>query len=80
MNLFVSLSVKMVVSREKNLTCATFCKCVNESLLDNNVLEPGYPRRISWATARRWLHNLGFRVIKKQKGIFKKDDCSWFPQ
>lgn len=36
---------------KKNLTCATFCKWVNESLLVNNVLEPGYPRRISLATA-----------------------------
>ena len=39
------------VRGKKNLTCATFGKWVNESLLVNNVLEPGYPRRISLATA-----------------------------
>ena len=58
------------VRGKKNLTCATFCKWVNDSLLVNNVLEPGYPRRNFLATARRWLHNLGFRVIKKQKGTY----------
>ena len=54
--------------REKNLTAAGFCNWVNEVLLANNVLEPGYPRRVSVTTALHWLHNLGFQVIKKKKG------------
>ena len=58
------------VKGKKNMTCGIFCHWVNESLLVNRVLEPGYPRKISLATARRWLHNLGFQVIKKQKGTY----------
>jgi hypothetical protein len=43
---------------------------VNEVLLTNQVLEPGYPRKISVSTACRWLHNLGFEVIRKKKGTY----------
>ena len=41
-----------------------------EVLLPNNVLESGYPRRLSIATALHWLHNLGFQVMKKKKGTY----------
>ena len=58
------------VKGKKNLTAAAFCSWVNEVLLANNVLEPGYPRRVSVTTALRWLHNLGFQVIKKKKGTY----------
>ena len=30
-----------------NLTSLSFCQWVNEDLLPNEVLEPGFPRRIS---------------------------------
>ena len=58
------------VKGKKNLTAAAFCSWVNEVLLVNNVLEPGYPRKVSVATAQRWLHSLGFQVIKKKKGTY----------
>ena len=55
---------------KKNLTAAAFCHWINEVLLLNSVLEPGYPRKVSLSTALRWLHNLGFQVIKKKKGTY----------
>ena len=58
------------VKGTKNLTSVSFCKWVNEVLLMNSFLEPGYPRKISLSTALRWLHNLGFEVIKKKKGTY----------
>jgi len=58
------------VKGKRNLTAGAFCQWVNGCLLVNNVLEPGYPRRISISTALRWLHNLGFQVIKKKKGTY----------
>ena len=44
-----------------------FCKWVNEGLLPNSTLEPGFPRKIGLET---WLHHLGFEVLTVQKGIF----------
>ena len=55
------------VKGKKNLTAAAFCHWINEVLLHNSVLEPGYPRRVSLTTALRWLHNLDFQVIKKKE-------------
>ncbi len=52
------------VKRKQNLTAVSSCHWVNEVLLVNNVLEPGYPRQISLSTANRWLHMLSFEVIK----------------
>ena len=49
---------------------AAFCSWVNEVLLVNNVLEPGYPRKVSVATALLWLLSVGFQVIKKKKGTY----------
>jgi len=54
------------VKGKKNLTAAVFCHWINEVLLLNSVLEPGDPRRVSLTTALRWMHNLGFQVIKRK--------------
>ena len=53
-----------------NMTAIDFGKWVNKSLLPNSTLEPGYPRKVSVETARRWLHQLGFEIITPRKGIF----------
>ena len=53
-----------------NLTAAAFCQWVNNELLPNTVLDPGYPRRVSVETARKWLHDLGFKVLQMSKGVF----------
>ena len=43
---------------------------MNEDLLSNETLEPGFPRKISVETARKWMHELGFEVVTKKKGTF----------
>ena len=53
-----------------NLTSSAFCQWVNNDLLPNSVLEPGYPRRVSVETARKWLHELGFDILQLSKGVF----------
>ena len=53
-----------------NLTASAFCQWVNNELLPNSVVEPGYPRRVSVETARKWLHGLGFDVLQLSKGVF----------
>ena len=53
-----------------NLTAGAFCQWVNNELLPNSVLEPGYPRSVSVETARKWLHELGFNVLQMSKGVF----------
>ena len=58
------------VKGEPNLKTATFCEWVNEDLLPNSSLEPGFPRKISIETARKWLHELGFEVLTPAKGMF----------
>jgi hypothetical protein len=57
------------VKRRPNLTSANFCRWVNDSLLPQSTLEPGFPRKISIETARLWLHHLGFEVMTAKKGI-----------
>lgn len=47
-----------------------FCQWVNDDLLPNETLEPGFPRKIAVETARMWMHELGFEVVMKKKGIF----------
>ena len=54
----------------RNLRLPMFCKWVNETLLLNETLEPGYPRKISMETARLWLHELGFSVVNAKKGTY----------
>ena len=50
-----------------NLTACSFGEWVNEELLANETLEPGFPRKISVETARHWLHELGFEVLAAKK-------------
>ena len=59
-----------VVKGRPNMTSISFCRWVNDVLLPNSILEPGYPRRISVQTGRRWLHELGFEVLDKKKGVY----------
>ena len=59
-----------VVKGRPNLTIASFCQWINEELLPNATLAPGFPRRVSIETARCWLHELGFSVMRAQKGTF----------
>ena len=58
------------VKGRPNLTACSFCEWVNEELLVNETLEPGFPRKISVETARHWLHELGFEVLGAKKGCY----------
>ena len=53
-----------------NLTAGSFCFWINECLLPNSCLEPGFPRKISIETAHQWLHHLGFEVLSATKGAY----------
>ena len=59
-----------VVKGRPNLTAGSFCCWVNEDLLPNVSLAPGYPRHISLETARKWLHQLGFEILDHKKGRY----------
>ena len=61
---------KASVKGASNLTSLSFCQWVNEELLPNEVLEPGFPRRISVETARKWMHEMGFEVQAAKKGSY----------
>ena len=58
------------VKGRPNMTARSFCHWVNDDLLPNEALEPGYPRRIAVDTSRRWLHELGFCVLDQKKGVY----------
>ena len=58
------------VKGKPNITLCTFCKWVNESLLQNNVLDPGFPRNIVLETVQKWLHQLGFTKLTAKKGNY----------
>ena len=58
------------VKGQPNMRVSDFCAWVNTDLLPNTTLEPGFPRRIGWETARKWLHVLGFDFICPKKGSF----------
>ena len=45
-----------VTKGKPNLTNSMFCKWVNEVLLPNQVLDPGFSRSVSIETSRKWLH------------------------
>lgn len=66
------------MKEQPNLTVGKFCQWVNDDLLVNTTLEPGFPRKIGIETARKWMHELGFSVMQKKKGSFvdghKRDD------
>ena len=53
-----------------NMTSYSFCKWVNNELLPNNTLEPGFPRQVSVEVCRKWLHQMGFQVKQITKGIY----------
>ena len=58
------------VKGRPNLTSYKLCEWINEELLTNVTLEPGFPRKISVEMARHWLHELGFEVLNSKKGYF----------
>ena len=58
------------VKGRPDLTAFSFCEWVNEELLVNETLEPGFPRKISVETARHWLHELGFEIMASKKGCY----------
>ena len=58
------------VKGKPNLTAGKFCEWVNDDLLPNETLEPGFPRKVSVQTARKWMHELGFIVLDAKKGTF----------
>ena len=49
------------------MTLYTFCHWVNETLLQNCLLEPGFPRRIGLETARTWVHELKYPPKREHK-------------
>ena len=49
-----------VVKGRPNLTSISFTHWVNDHLLPNSVLGPGFPRHIGLETGRKWFHELGF--------------------
>ena len=52
-----------------NMKIASFARWVNEELLPNHALEPGYPCKLSQETVRKWLHELGFCVLDSKKAL-----------
>ena len=58
------------IKGQPNLTCGGFCSWVNEDLLPNSCLAPGFPRKTSIETARQWMHHLGFEVLSAKKGAY----------
>ena len=52
------------------MTSRSFCKWVNNELLPNNTLEPGFPRQVSLDVCRKWFHIMGFQVKQITKGIY----------
>ena len=48
------------------LSADKFCQWVNDDLLPNQTLKPGFPRKISLETARKWMLELGFNVVRKK--------------
>lgn len=58
------------VKGRANLTAGSFCSWINQELLPNETVEPGFPRKVSVDTARTWMHELGFEVLLSKKGTF----------
>ena len=53
-----------------NMTAASFCQWVNETLLVKHNLGANLPCRISVRTATRWLHHLGLRPQSHKRGAY----------
>lgn len=64
------ISCNAHVKGRSNLTSGLFCQWVNDELLPNETLEPGFPRKISAETGRKWMHELGFEVKHVKKCTF----------
>ena len=58
------------VKGKPNLTAHSFCQWVNEVLLHNETLEPGFPRKIGVETSRKWMHEMGYEVLTSKKGAY----------
>ena len=56
-----------VVKGKPNMTSLSFTRWVNNELLPNNILEPGFPRHIGVEMGCKFLHELGFEVLDKKK-------------
>lgn len=59
-----------VIKGRPNMNLQSFTALVNQVLLPNHGLEPGFPRKVSCETARKWLHELGLTVIDAKKGTY----------
>ena len=62
------------VKGTSNLTSFSFCEWVDDKLLANEVLKPGFLQRISVETARKWMHEMGFEV---QAAKMRSYICRW---
>ena len=58
------------IKAKANMTSVSFCKWVNEELLPNWVLEPGYLRKIGLEAVRKCLHHLEFHLLDHKEGIY----------
>lgn len=58
------------VEGQPNLTVRQFCQWVNDVLIPNESLQPDFPNKISKETARRWMHELGFKALIQPKGAY----------
>ena len=58
------------VKGHPKLTAGKFCQWVNNDLLPNQTLECGFLRKISLETARKWMLELSFNVVRKKKGTY----------
>ena len=58
------------VKGQPNMKLHSFSSWINDALLLNHALEPGYPHRVSTETSRKWLYELGFHVIDAKKGTY----------
>ena len=58
---------------QPNMAVSDFCHYINDMLLhpdgEENI-SPSFPREVSTETPQRWLHELGFSVKEKKKGMY----------
>ena len=52
------------------MTAATFGQWLNEELLPNENFEPGFPRKTGVETARNWIYEMGYEVLRSKKGVY----------
>lgn len=62
-----------MVKGRPNMTAVSFTRWVNDHLLPSSILEPGFPRHIGLETGWKFLHELGFEVLNKKKGVYIDD-------